>query len=127
MPSSNPSIVVHKFGGAALANAAAILNVGSLLRAEPDTARQVVVTSALEGVTNQLLSAIAAARAGNYGATRAITDAVRVRHLEVGDGVLAGDAHAAARAALHRSINESCDTLAQQVETVTGDAPDGAL
>ncbi|MBC7671203.1 MAG: aspartate kinase, partial [Polaromonas sp.] len=97
------------------------------LRAEPDTARYVVVTSALEGVTNQLLSAIAAARAGDYGATRAITDALRVRHLEVGDGVLAGDAHAAARAALHRSINESCDTLAQQVETVTGDAPDGAL
>ena len=127
MPSSNPSIVVHKFGGAALANAAAILNVGSLLRAEPDTARQVVVTSALEGVTNQLLTAIAAARAGDHGATRAITDALRVRHLEVGVGVLAGDAHTAARAALHRSINESCDTLAQQVETVTGDAPDGAL
>ena len=127
MPLSNHSIVVHKFGGAALANAAAIANVGTILLAEPDTSLRVVVTSALEGVTNQLLSVIAATRAGNDEAARAIINALRARHLDVGNEVLVGDEQSVARAALNRSINSSCDALGRQVADVTVDDPDGAL
>ena len=127
MPSSNPSIVVHKFGGAALADAAAIGNVGTLLRAEPITSRLVVVTSALEGVTNQLLSAIAAARAGDHGTARAITDALRAWHLEVCDGVLAAPGQRAPRETMHLSINNSCDTLVRQVAGIAGNVLDEAL
>src|SRR4030081_3279108 len=42
MPPPSPHIFVHKFGGAALANAAAIANVGALLAAEPAGQRRVI-------------------------------------------------------------------------------------
>ena len=51
------TIAVHKFGGAALANAAAITNVGDILAESAGQAR-LVVTSALQGVTNALLAAM---------------------------------------------------------------------
>ena len=45
-------IVVHKFGGAALADAAAIGVVAALLAGEEGAGKRVVVTSALRDVTN---------------------------------------------------------------------------
>ena len=52
-----PTTVGVKYGGAAMADVSAIMNVGDLLLAETGDVRQIVVPSALQGVTNQLIEA----------------------------------------------------------------------
>jgi len=48
--------VAHKFGGSSLADAARIRHVAALLRARDDL-EQVVVVSAMQGVTDALIAA----------------------------------------------------------------------
>ena len=49
-----PNNVAHKFGGSSLANTTRIAHVAQLVRARPETT-QVVVVSAMQGVTDALL------------------------------------------------------------------------
>lgn len=65
---SVPPFHVYKFGGSSVATPERIRRVVSLVRAEPE-ARRVVVVSALGGVTDGLLAAIeaATARSGTHG------------------------------------------------------------
>lgn len=105
MPPPLTTIVIHKFGGAALANAVAISNVGDLLIAESSELRLVVVPSALQGVTNQLIEARDVAAAGDLPAARAITEQLRARHRDVARGALGADASA-----------EACDTLVTTID-----------
>ena len=127
MPPSTCPVVVHKFGGAALADAAAIANVGMLLGADTTEQRRVVVTSALQGVTNQLLAAISRATEGDQATARSLADQLRTRHLEVALGVFGDDAISAEHDTLLASINAACDELVAQLDAMHADAQSGLL
>ncbi len=85
MPSDIGRPSVHKFGGAALADAGSIRAVVRIVHGLPD--HPVVVVSALAGVTDLLLGIIADAEQGD--ADRAVmgTNAFRTRHLTVVEGL----------------------------------------
>ncbi|MGZ5177630.1 MAG: aspartate kinase, partial [Burkholderiales bacterium] len=110
---------MHKFGGAALADAAAILNVAELLGADVTGQRRVVVTSALQGVTNQLVAAIGHADDGDAHATRAIVAQIRERHLEVARGVQGDHPSTETLDALRTRIAGACDELDDQLNALT--------
>jgi len=78
MRSPAPIITVHKFGGAALADAAAMRKVATILAGDAASQR-VVVASAMLGVTDQLLDTAHRAAAGEQ--ERVAIDGVRDRHL----------------------------------------------
>ncbi|HEY2345097.1 MAG TPA: bifunctional aspartate kinase/homoserine dehydrogenase I [Xanthomonadaceae bacterium] len=69
----------HKFGGSSVADADRYRNVASLLRGEPEGA-QVVVVSAMRGVTDALVALATAVAAGED--TQAALFALQERHLE---------------------------------------------
>jgi aspartokinase/homoserine dehydrogenase 1 len=84
-----PEIVVHKFGGAALADADAIRAVGELLVSNTaGGGRRAVVTSALLGVTNTLLQAIAHATARDAPRADAVVAELTKRHEDVAAALL---------------------------------------
>ncbi len=85
------AVVVHKFGGAALADAEAIRRVGSLLSDSSEESRRVIVTSALFGVTDVLVQSIARATAQDVDRATSILDDLRARHADVAKELL-GDA-----------------------------------
>lgn len=78
MRSLPPAVNVHKFGGAALADAASIGRVASILGSDP-AASKVVVASAMLGVTDNLLDIAHRAAAGER--EHAAIDVLRQRHL----------------------------------------------
>lgn len=133
MPHSALPVIVHKFGGAALADAAAISNVGALLASDTTGDHRLVVTSALQGVTNLLLSAMESATGGREDEARAIVRRLREQHRQVGSGVLGETADTTAVAALLSRIDAACDALGEQlaavaIERVTvGRVPDAIL
>jgi aspartokinase/homoserine dehydrogenase 1 len=61
---SQPQLVVHKFGGSSLLDAAAFAHVGQLLL-QLEQPQQAIVVSAMGGVTDALLTLVAAAAAGD--------------------------------------------------------------
>src|SRR5437762_8691087 len=70
---------IHKFGGASLADAAAIGHAVGIVRAQrPDAL--VVVVSAMGGVTDALLDGAARAARGDASHVRAAAEALRARH-----------------------------------------------
>src|SRR5690242_4602410 len=76
---SLPAIDIHKFGGAALADADAIRRVISIVTR--DDAQRVVVASAMLGVTDELLAL--AHSPGNVESYRIALGALRDRHTAV--------------------------------------------
>jgi len=64
MPSTRQPLEVHKFGGASLADPAAIRRAIAILAERPG--RRVVVVSAMAGVTDLLLTAAAKAVAEGF-------------------------------------------------------------
>jgi len=82
MPPATHRIAIHKFGGAALADAAAIRHVGALLT-EPAEERRVAVTSALQGVTDSLLRALHCATEGDASGAHTIEREITERHTSV--------------------------------------------
>ena len=106
---ANP-ISVHKFGGAALANADAIRAVVNILSGT--SGERVVVTSALAGVTDILLNIARAAAKGDLAAANAQTDALYERHMAVAKSI-----NGAAAATL-TYIDESFKELHKLAENV---------
>ncbi len=80
-PVPDKPIRVAKFGGSSVGTPERIREVVRLVAAMPETVRPVVVSSALGGVTDGLLAAIAAAK-GRTGEHRAILGALRTRHAD---------------------------------------------
>ncbi len=78
--SPHPPVVVHKFGGAALADASAITRIVGLLGPTTPTSRRVVVTSALFGVTDRLLQAVDAAVLGDDATAATLSAELRAVH-----------------------------------------------
>ena len=84
------TISVHKFGGAALANAQAIESVVALL--SRTNGMRVIVTSALAGVTDVLLSVARAASTGDLALAQTDARLLHERHLRVIELIDASDA-----------------------------------
>jgi aspartokinase/homoserine dehydrogenase 1 len=98
---------VYKFGGASLADAAAMRQAIAIVGAAPG-GRLVTVVSALAGVTDQLLEMAARAVAGDEAGVDAAVAGLRRRHLAVARGIVR---EAAARRALVARLTAGFDEL----------------
>jgi len=102
-----PHSVAHKFGGSSLADAKRIAHVGRLIGSRPETT-QVVVVSAMQGVTDALLGLTASAARGEPWRNKLET--LRARHLDTALELL--DAKAAgAQVWLGQRFDELAQTL----------------
>src|SRR5258705_8162502 len=95
---------IHKFGGASLADAAAIRHAVGLVADLPRT--PVVVVSALAGVTDSILDAVSRASSGDGRRARVTQRALRERYLSAAARVLGGR-----RGEITRAIHEAFDEL----------------
>jgi aspartate kinase len=80
-------MIISKFGGTSVADAAAILRTAEIVRGRL-ARRPVVVVSALAGVTNALLAVARQASDGNFIAAVSSVQALRERHLAEVDVLL---------------------------------------
>lgn len=76
--------IAHKFGGSSVADAACIERVANVLTSRPEP--QVVVVSAMKGVTDALLNL--ARKAAERGEWRTDADALELRHKEAAKALL---------------------------------------
>jgi aspartokinase/homoserine dehydrogenase 1 len=104
---------VHKFGGASLADAKAIRHAVGLVADLPST--PVVVVSALAGVTDGILAAIALAVAGDVRRASVAQRDLRKRYLATASGVLAVGTR---RTQVARAIDEAFDELDRLLESL---------
>jgi len=79
MARPSPSIEIHKFGGAGLADADAIRHAAQIVAARP--AGAVVVASAMQGVTDALFDIAFLASHKERATVRSAIGALRKRHL----------------------------------------------
>src|SRR5439155_169833 len=89
MPRSRRPLEIHKFGGASLANGAAIAHAVSVIRAQRP-APLVVVVSAMAGVTDALLDLASAAVRGDADGARATLDRLAAQHRAAVAGLARG-------------------------------------
>ncbi|MGQ0640915.1 MAG: bifunctional aspartate kinase/homoserine dehydrogenase I [Gemmatimonadaceae bacterium] len=73
-------ITIHKFGGASVANGAAMTHAARIVAGERDS-RRVVVVSAMAGVTDALIAAAQCAARGDADGLRAIARQLQGAHL----------------------------------------------
>jgi aspartokinase/homoserine dehydrogenase 1 len=108
MPPRSPRPAVHKFGGAALADADAIGRALDIMRQQQGPI--VIVVSALSGITDLLLELVSAAERGETAAVVAGADQFRQRH------------HAVARQLLGRSnatpVLSAIDDISDELEAL---------
>ncbi len=98
--------VVHKFGGAALANARAIREVARIVGAQPPGPK-VIVVSATGGITDLLIGIAAAAKSGDGMEVTAGCREFLVRHRRIAADLLTGPR----RKAVERDVEEIAGTL----------------
>ncbi|MFN8580816.1 MAG: aspartate kinase [Gemmatimonadaceae bacterium] len=106
--SSSRTVHVHKFGGASLADAAAVVAAARLLANQPG--HRVAVVSAMAGVTDLLLDAARRAADGDANALRRAAETLRSRHL---DALAAACPSARRRREAEHTISESAAELEQ--------------
>src|SRR5690349_13209190 len=99
--------VAHKFGGSSLADATRMRHVANLIRSRPE-ATQVVVVSAMQGVTDALLALTSEAASGQPW--REKLDVLRTRHLDTARELL-GEHATPACAWLDARFDELAATL----------------
>ncbi len=88
-PRPPPRLVAHKFGGSSLRDAERIRAVAEILLSRPE-AEQVVVVSAMQGVTDALIALVASAARRDPG-WREQLRGLQQRHLEAAAGLLDGE------------------------------------
>ena len=110
MPRSGRALQVHKFGGASLADGAAIRHAAAIiLRHRP--APTIVVASAMAGVTDLLLAVATEAAAGEAAATPALLAALRARHTKAARALVpSGPAR--------RALLQELEAFARELETL---------
>jgi aspartate kinase len=109
-------VVVMKFGGTSVDDAAAIRRVISIVQSRLG-AQPVVVVSALARVTDQLLEAGNAAAGGHLGAALATVRTIYVRHERLADSLVDGSAHSV----LDRELRDefrALESLLHDVEAI---------
>jgi aspartate kinase len=92
---SGDDVVVMKFGGTSVEDAAAIRRLISIVQNKLDrsAAQPVLVVSALAGVTDQLLEAGNAAARGHLGSALAVVRDIYVRHEQLAESLVASAAY----------------------------------
>src|SRR5437868_13178101 len=87
-----PKLVVMKFGGTSVEDAAAMLRTATIVRGRRERGfSPIVVVSAMAKVTDQLLAAAAAAGRGDKTGALAIAARLRNRHLETAADLVSGE------------------------------------
>ncbi len=105
-------MVVMKFGGTSVKDADAIQRVARIVAREAArTGAPVVVVSAMSGVTDQLLAAVACAEAGDGAAATSHVWTIRDRHRVVVDALLPGESADAVLDALERGWRDTATIL----------------
>jgi aspartokinase/homoserine dehydrogenase 1 len=115
MPPARRALEVHKFGGASLADAAAVARALDIILAAERAPRRVVVVSALAGVTDTLLSLAATALAGDRTLAHAGLEALADRHEAI---ALALVRAAGPRRALRADLATITDALRARLDGV---------
>ncbi len=115
MPPRQQSVELFKFGGASLADAAAVTHAISIIAA-PRRARLVTVVSALAGVTDQLLALATTALTGDQDAVDARIAAVHTLHRKVATAIVTG---VRPQRALHQDIEAAFDDLRTLLQGVS--------
>src|SRR5207249_9678169 len=87
MPRTSRPLQIHKFGGASLANGAAIAHAMSIVQSQRP-APLVVVVSAMAGVTDALLEIASRAVHGKTEHTHGAVEALRAKHAEAARALL---------------------------------------
>lgn len=100
---------VLKFGGSSVANADRIREVARIIKGESRRERIIVVVSAFQGVTNQLLEAARRAESGNAGYEKLCHEIIR-RHLKIIDD-LCGRKKQPIHTSIDRELSELRDVL----------------
>ncbi len=108
-------VVVMKFGGTSVEDAAAIRRLIAIVKSRMSSQR-VVVVSALARVTDQLLESGQAAAAGHLGSALAIVRNIYVRHEQLADELVDGAPHDALDRELRREFQE-LESLLHSLET----------
>jgi aspartate kinase len=98
-------VVVMKFGGTSVEDAAAIRRVIGIVQSRLKT-HPVIVVSALARVTDQLLEAGTAAANGHLGAALAVVRDTYVRHEQLADSLVDGSAYSALDGELRGDFRE---------------------
>ncbi len=111
------SILVHKFGGAALASDSAILHVAELV-AQHATRPTVVVVSALSGVTDSLLTIGAQAAAGNGAGVAEAVSRLQRRHEETARSIVRDSGGSDEASDSHASLEAAGDALRERLEQI---------
>ncbi|HEY2397031.1 MAG TPA: bifunctional aspartate kinase/homoserine dehydrogenase I [Rudaea sp.] len=104
-------IVAHKFGGSSLADATRIRHVATLLQDRPETT-QIVVVSAMQGVTDALIGLTTAASAKSEW--RPQWEKLRERHLDTATQLLGATAES-----LRAWLDDRFDALAQMLHAIS--------
>lgn len=105
-------LVVMKFGGTSVEDAAAMQRTAAIVQGRIEGgAAPIVVVSAMAKVTDQLLAAAAAAGCGDRAGALAISDRLRERHLETSAQALAGPGGADPLRDLQQGIHRDFDSL----------------
>jgi aspartate kinase len=107
-----PHIVVMKFGGTSVEDAAAIKRTAAIVAGRRDRKLSpVVVVSAMAKVTDQLLAAAAAAGKDDRTGAIAISAKLRERHLETASQLVTGEHFTTLAARLHQEFDALDDLL----------------
>src|SRR5580692_6215398 len=109
-------VVVMKFGGTSVEDAAAIRRLISIVQSRLN-AHPVVVVSALAQVTDQLLEAGTAAANGHLGEALAMVRDIYVRHEQLADSLVEGSAYSALDGEL-RGDFRALESLLHDLEAV---------
>jgi len=102
---ADSDLVVMKFGGTSVEDAAAIRRLIGIVQSR-DGYQRVVVVSALARVTDHLLDAGRAAAGGHLGAALALVRDLYVRHEDLADELLENGIHAGLQAELRKEFAE---------------------
>src|ERR1700758_4455752 len=109
-------LVVMKFGGTSVEDAAAIRRLTSIVQRQRN-AQGVVVVSALAKVTDQLLDAGRAAASGHLGSALATVRNIYVRHEQLTESLVDGSAHSALDRELRGEV-QMLESLLHQIAAV---------
>ncbi len=116
MPRPAPVLEIHKFGGASVADAAAVRHAVAIIKAQPFP--RAVVVSAMGGVTDLLLGAASAARRGDLSAALETVKLLRSRHQAVARALVpAGALRTELLSFIEAQLNELA-SLAQGLATL---------
>lgn len=110
--SAAKKIVVMKFGGTSVENAAAIARTSEIVAGRRARGLQpIVIVSAMAKVTDQLLAAAVAAERGDRTGALAISSRLRNKHLDTASALLSGDPAATVRIWMEEQFQALDDLL----------------